>query len=146
MEGVNTGMYIAFLLFLVFVIVAEFAAAIFKGPAGENEGPVGWKALRLNRKICYLIAVGLPLLGLVLFCALPKGWSNTRSTWYLPILAAPGLLLGLGNLALVFARRRRKRLKLWHGLLTASLLPSLTFVGWTTFVWVILSVFADWDW
>ncbi len=134
-EGYGDVM-IAIPLILAVVVFVEFAAAIFDERV-EDDGSGGWKALPLSRRICYLAAPGLPLPGLVMFCALPKGWSETFS-WYFPALAAPGLLLGLGNLALVFARRRRKRLKLWHGLLTATLLPSLALDGWMALVYLIV--------
>lgn len=133
---------------LTFPAAAFFLAYVqllFGGVEGDRLPAEGaWRALRGGIRCCYLAAALLPLLSFGLLAAYLGSGESIRMfpgrRLLLPILS---FLLGIVNLGLAFAGRLpRKHGRLWHILLTASLLPSLalaTEAGW-------LLAFADSRW
>ncbi len=124
--------------FIVYVLL------LLGGTEDEDAAAGGWRALSGGKRFCYLASALLPLLSFGLLAAYLGSGESIRMfpgrCLLLPILS---FLLGIVNLGLAFAGRLpRKHGRLWHILLTASLLPSLalaTEAGW-------LLAFADSRW
>ena len=98
-----------------------------------------WRALGPGRKLLYLAAAVLPPAGLLPY-VLVGGPFTADGPWMLAwALPVCGLLLGAGNLILIFSGRPpRENRELWDGLLAVSLVPDLGFLGFTALVCLML--------
>ncbi len=134
---------LAMLFSLTFPAAAFFLVYVqllFGGVEGDRLPAEGaWRALRGGIRCCYLAAALLPLLGFGLLAAHLDGGGSIRMV---PdrrlLLPALSFLLGIVNLGLAFAGRLpRKHSRLWHILLTASLLPSLALATEAWVLWML---------
>ena len=100
-----------------------------------------WRTLGAGRKLLYLAAALLPLMGLAPFLGLASLPPKPEGVWLWLFLALPilGLLLGAANLILIFSGRPpRENRDLWDGLLAASLVPDLGLLGFGFIVFSML--------
>ena len=95
-----------------------------------------WRALGRERKIFYVLALGLPLAAFLNFIACFGGWTLKGGDWVIIAMSLPGFLLGAANLLLVWADRQPREIEAWHALMAAMLLPALFLLGLTLlFLW-----------
>ena len=124
-----------------------YVLMLFGGVEGDRLPAEGsWRALRGGIRCCYLTAALLPLLGFGLLAMyLGSGgsiWAFPRRRLLLPVLS---FLLGVVNLGLAFAGRLpRKRCRIWHILLTASLFPSLALAAEAWLLWMLDLAYPRW--
>ena len=101
-----------------------------------------WRVLGPGRKLLYLAAVVLPLVGLFPFLywpnLVPPG-PEGGIVWLFLIPPTLGFLLGAVNLALIFSGHPpRENRSLWDGILVASLVPDLVLLGFSVFIYAFL--------
>lgn len=94
-----------------------------------------------GRRVLYLAAVLLPVLGLFPFLRrpelIPQGPTG-GIVWLFLVPPALGFLLGLTNLVLIWLRHPpRENRPLWDGMLLVSLVPDLGLLGLDAFLALI---------
>ena len=137
------------LMFPAAAFILVYVQLLFGGVEGDQLPAEGaWRALRGGMRCCYLATALLPLLGFGLLAAFldGDGWGSLRM---FPcrrlLLPALSFLLGVVNLGLTFAGRLpRKHSRLWHILLTASLLPSLALATEAWLLWMLDLAYPRW--
>ena len=126
------------LMFPAAAFILVYVQLLFGGVEGDRLPAEGaWRALRGGMRCCYLATALLPLLSFGLLAAFLDGGGSIWFPGRRLLLPALSFLLGIVNLGLAFAGRLpRKHSRLWHILLTASLLPSLVLATEAGWMWV----------
>lgn len=100
-----------------------------------------WKEVTGSRKVLYLLAVFLPILGLHPFLCTPELIPPAPTggiVWLFLVPPALGFLLGLTNLILIWSGHPpRENRPLWDGMLLVSLVPDLGLLGLDAFLALI---------
>ncbi len=140
---------LAMLFSLMFPAAAFFLVYVqlrFGGVEGDRLPAEGaWRALRGGMRCCYLVSALLPLLSFGLLAAFLDGVGSIWFPGRRLLLPALSFLLGIVNLGLAFAGRLpRKHSRLWHILLTASLLPSLALATEAWLLWMLDLAYPRW--
>lgn len=101
-----------------------------------------WREVTGFGKVLYLLAVLLPILGFFPFLLLPglvPPGPVGGIVWLFLVPPALGLMLGAGNLILIFTGHPpRENRALWDGVLLVSLVPDLALLGFGAIIWLLL--------